>query len=462
MNTTLAREQSSKSSTTQKPFYYYSSLKHSLCFLTTFITLLLFFQLQALKSPSYLWPFRYGETTIELNRTRSMLRDSVTFIPLKDLRFAKEPMSGHTWFMSSMNDTFEDGDAEYLHFPSQASKGRLLCLSASDVSDGTKNSYALAWPEALPYNSILLSGLTFVSDTYYDYNNIWHGLSAIIPFVSWHQKKDCVVPARWVLFHWGELRTQMGTWVRTITEAAIGKVPILQKFDDGGPTCFEEAVVFRHNHGAMPKAKKVEMHDAIRCKARAYCNAGKVAGDDAAAIRMTLFLRTGARSFRNETAVIKIFEEECRKVVSCRIKVERPDNLTFCEQVKLLSETDILVTPHGAQLTNLFFMDKNSSVMEFYPKGWKEMAGVGQYVYRWLADWSGMQHQGSWWDPDGEPCPDEKDKFHCFAFYKDRQIGHDEVHFAGWAAKVLQEVKGYKRSVASGRSSQGSASCKCS
>ncbi|RRT80768.1 hypothetical protein B296_00003120 [Ensete ventricosum] len=69
-----------------------------------------------------------------------------------------------------------------------------------------------------------------------------------------------------------------------------------------------------------------------------------------------------------------------------------------------MSETDVLVSPHGAQLTNLFLMDKNSSIMELYPKGWKELAGVGQYVYHWMADWAGMQHKGSWRDPQGEKC----------------------------------------------------------
>ena len=90
----------------------------------------------------------------------SRLRDSVTFLPLKDLRFTETAMEGNTRFMSSLNDTREENEAEYLYFPSQASKGRL------DKADGTKNSYALAWPEALPNSVTLLKGLTFVSDTY--------------------------------------------------------------------------------------------------------------------------------------------------------------------------------------------------------------------------------------------------------------------------------------------------------
>ncbi|GLT60871.1 hypothetical protein SLA2020_336140 [Shorea laevis] len=104
---------------------------------------------------------------------------------MKDLRFAKTAMTGHTWFMSSLNDTYEENEAEYLYFPSQASKGRLLCIKGRNTEDGTKNSYALAWPESLPESATYMKGLTFMSDTYYDYGNLWHGVTAMSPFVGW-------------------------------------------------------------------------------------------------------------------------------------------------------------------------------------------------------------------------------------------------------------------------------------
>lgn len=105
-----------------------------------------------------------------------------------------------------------------------------------------------------------------------------------------------------------------------------------------------------------------------------------------------------------------------------------------------MTETDILVSGHGAQLTNMIFMNKNSSLLEFFPKGWLELAGVGQYVYLWMADWSGMRHRGQWRDPEGEKCPYDN-KADCFSFYKDQKVGHNETYFASWMARVLQEVK---------------------
>lgn len=110
-------------------------------------------------------------------------------------------------------------------------------------------------------------------------------------------------------------------------------------------------------------------------------------------------------------------------------------------QVKLMSSTDILISPHGAQLTNMFFMDRNSSVMEFFPKGWLKLAGVGQYVYHWIASWSGMVHQGAWRDPDGDQCQYPDDDRRCMVIFKGGKIGYNESFFSKWAGNVLNEVK---------------------
>jgi len=132
--------------------------------------------------------------------------------------------------MSSVNDIQEPDEPKHIFFPSDSSKGRILCLSAHDHSDGTKNLYAFAYPDALPYNTTLLPGLTVISDTHYDYTNLWHGLGAVVPFVAWHEKNKCVSPKRWVLFHWGELRTEMGNWMKTLTEATIGNEVRIEGF----------------------------------------------------------------------------------------------------------------------------------------------------------------------------------------------------------------------------------------
>lgn len=106
-----------------------------------------------------------------------------------------------------------------------------------------------------------------------------------------------------------------------------------------------------------------------------------------------------------------------------------------------MSLTDILVSPHGAQLTNMFLMNRNSSVMEFFPKGWLKLAGIGQYVYHWIASWSGMRHKGAWRDPDGDTCQYGEDDRRCMSIYKHGKIGHNETYFAEWTRNVIDEVK---------------------
>ncbi|XP_044511138.1 uncharacterized protein LOC123229414 [Mangifera indica] len=154
----------------------------------------------------------------------------------------------------------------------------------------------------------------------------------------------------------------------------------------------------RHNEGSLGKARKLEVFDLLTCKARGFCSINpadkeqEVNENGEPIIRLTLLMRRGARSFKNATAVIDIFAKECARVEGCILKVAQSEDLSFCDQVRVMSNTDIVASPHGAQLTNMLFLERNSSVMEFFPKGWLELAGLGQYAHHWMADQSGMRH----------------------------------------------------------------------
>ncbi|TVU05721.1 hypothetical protein EJB05_48900, partial [Eragrostis curvula] len=370
------------------------------------------------------------------------LRASVTFLPLQDSR-----KRGAASFISALNDSSEpEGEAKNLVFPSATSSGRVLCVSAPPRSDAA--TYALAWRDALPHGAALRPGLTFVSESSYDYRNLWHGLSALVPFASWHARSGCGArpPARWALFLHGAVRTGVSGWLASLAEAATGAEMEVETFSDApGPVCFEQAVVFRRQMEGLSRERLRAAYDFMRCKARAHCGvadvsmkAGSDGAGDAPSPRVTILFRRGARAFKDEAAVARVFEKECARVAGCAVTAVHSDNLTFCDQVRLLSATDVLISPHGAQMTNLLFMEPNSSVMEFYPLGWRQRAGGGQFVYRWMADRAGMRHEGSWWDPDGEPCPHSSDILSC---YKDRQIGIDEAYFTQWAGRVFAAAK---------------------
>ncbi|XP_062199762.1 uncharacterized protein LOC133902181 [Phragmites australis] len=391
------------------------------------------------------------------------LRASATFLPLKDTRERSQ-----TWFISTLDDVSEpEGEAKNLFFPSAASYGRILCLAAPSHHDGTENAYALAWRDALPNGAALRPGLAFVSETAYDHSNIWHGLTALVPFASWYARSGCRArPSRWALFHHGEVRMGMSGWLTTLAEAATGVNMTVETFDTPGPVCFEEAVVFRRNLEGLSRERLLGAFDFMRCKARAYCgvDVSKAGGGaSTSALRVTLLFRSGGRAFKDEAAVTRVFQKECARLGGCTVATAHSDSMTFCDQVRLLSATDVLISAHGAQMTNLLFMDRSSSIMEFYPMGWRQRAGGGQFVYRWMADRAGMQHEGSWWDPNGEPCPRSPDILSC---YKNRQIGHNETYFSQWAARVFPAAKERKMrnagEVSAEERRRQAATCNCS
>ncbi|KAH9330943.1 hypothetical protein KI387_003051, partial [Taxus chinensis] len=318
----------------------------------------------------------------KLKDLEDKLQKSVTFLPLKDTRFEGLTDSEHTWFMSTLRGKNENGNLVYFYFPSAISNDRILCVQGRHATDGSQNSYGFAWKMQLPPNSTLLPGLTFVSDNYYDYNNPWHSLTALAGFASWYKGNECASPDRLVLYHWGELVKTMGSWISNIMHASLGRHVEVDSLEHGdGPVCFEKAVVTRQGLGPMSLDKRILLFDLIRCKARKFCNvsAGQRFINGVQVVNLTLLARTGSRSFRNESVVLNALEKECRKVAGCNFRIVHIANLSFCDQISVMSMTDILATVHGAQLTDMIFMDKNSSVMEMFPRGWFELAGNGQY-----------------------------------------------------------------------------------
>uniref|UniRef100_M8BDV7 Glycosyltransferase 61 catalytic domain-containing protein n=1 Tax=Aegilops tauschii TaxID=37682 RepID=M8BDV7_AEGTA len=371
-------------------------------------------------------------------------------------------------------------------------------LAAPSRRDGTKNAYALAWPGALPRGSELRPGLALLSETFYDHSNLWHGLTSLVPLVSWHARRGCgPAPAKWAFFHHGEVRSGMSGWLMSLAEAATGAPVVVEEFGTA-PVCFEEAVVFRRNLAGMSTERLLEAFDFIRCKARAQCGVVDASGigNETTNLRVTILFRTGGRSFKDEAGVERVFRKECTRVAgpSCVLTVAHSDNLTFCDQVRLLSRTDVFISAHGAQMTNLVFMDRNSSIMEFYPMGWRQRAAGGQFVFRWMASRAGMRvlpanpqssepngveaasggrtvrvpvdgeprgdaARGSWWDPAGDPCPDGTlDIFSC---YKNRRIGMDEAAFSEFASRVFTANK-ERKSAKARRGQEPGANCKCS
>ncbi|GLJ46614.1 hypothetical protein SUGI_0982180 [Cryptomeria japonica] len=383
-----------------------------------------------------------GDLKREMDVLGDRLRQSVEFLPLQDVKMGSIDEEDRTWFMSTVRERSENGNPELSYFPSEGSNGKILCLKGGNRGNGTLNSYAFAWPNYLPPNSSLVAGLSLISDSFYDYGNPWHSMSSLIVAASWRMENQCEAPQRFVLYHNGELVTSMGSYISSVLLAALDRHVHIQEIGDS-PLCFEKAVVYRRGLGHMSLPKRIALFDMIRCKARKFCNIAESQPiiDGIRTINVTLVSRTGPRSFKNESVVASAVAGECSKVPGCKFRLLRSVNLSFCEQVEAMSKTDILVTAHGAQITNMVFMEKGSSVMEMFPKGWLEGAGAGQYVFQWLANWAGMNHEGSYRDSQGPDCPNPQERLPCFLFHKDRQVGHNQTFLAQWTSEVLTKFQ---------------------
>ncbi|GLJ18076.1 hypothetical protein SUGI_0319080 [Cryptomeria japonica] len=384
------------------------------------------------------------------------LRQSVEFFPLKNPNVNPKTEPDRTWFMSTLRGKEENGDPEHFYFPSEASNGRVLCINGTDMSA----SYGFAWPKYLPMNSTLLPGLTFIADSNWDYNNPWHSMMNLVAHEAWRIENQCRTAKRFVLYQQGHLVKKMGSWVSNFMEAVLKHQVKPDELEyGGGIVCFEEAVIYRRSLGHMSLEKRLAMFDMIRCKTRKFCHVSEVQRivDGIRTINLTLLARTGPRSFKNESMVASVIAEECSKVAGCKFRLLHIDNLSFCQQVEVLSMTDILVTVHGAQLTNMMFMSNGSSVMEMFPKGWLERAGVGQYIYHWLASWTGMIHEGTYRDTEGPHCPTPKDPDQCFTFYKDMKVGYNQTYLAHWTSNVLARFQ----NIASSKEELHPSMCTC-
>ncbi|KAJ7284274.1 hypothetical protein O6H91_04G123200 [Diphasiastrum complanatum] len=95
--------------------------------------------------------------------------------------------------------------------------------------------------------------------------------------------------------------------------------------------------------------------------------------------------------------------------------------------------THILISAHGAQLTDSIFMNPRS-------QGWLELAGGGQCIYRNLAEWVGLQHEGYWRDPYTPDCPKPNDPVQCFSFCKDQKLGINATRIGEWLDQVIQDL----------------------
>lgn len=375
---------------------------------------------------------------------RRYIGQNVEFRPLMDVGIqSKLATDGIHRFMSAIRGRgMAMGAPEFFNFPSNFSDGRVLCIKGNSTSNGTINQYAFAFPEALPPNALFLRGHTLISENSYDFVNLWHSFTNFVPFFYWKTESQCSIASRIVIFQLGSLKLGIGSWIRRILEAT-GLSPEIETLSyDGRPVCFEKAVVNRMGLHRIHTEDMFKIIQEIRCRTRRMCNVLKpVAIGERKQFTVTLAVRSHGRAFRNVSAWRDVVKSQCEALQDCEWVVIYPANLTFCQQVEAMSKTDILVSAHGAQLTNMIFMNPGGRVLEMFPKGWLELAGSGQYIYRNLATMMGLKHEGFWRDPSTPNCTNPEQHGKCMSFYKFQKIGLNSTYVAAWLGKVIKDFR---------------------
>ena len=94
--------------------------------------------------------------------------------------------------------------------------------------------------------------------------------------------------------------------------------------------------------------------------------------------------RNAERKFKNENELIETLEEEFK---GHTVKTLLAENVPLVEQLRLATNTDILISMHGCTLTHTMFLPKHAAIFELYPIFWKF-----KDFYPTIARWSRIKY----------------------------------------------------------------------
>lgn len=89
--------------------------------------------------------------------------------------------------------------------------------------------------------------------------------------------------------------------------------------------------------------------------------------------------RIAERKYKNEEELITSLQ---RKFPGHSLRILAAEDMSLPEQLKLTSQTDILIGMHGCVLTHTLFLPHHAMVLELYPSFWK-IQGFFSAISRW-------------------------------------------------------------------------------
>ena len=127
------------------------------------------------------------------------------------------------------------------------------------------------------------------------------------------------------------------------------------------PICFQDVVLLTvmTNAGYMPNS---QTHDWFRNRILDHCNIPAVNAHKPAQDVAIVHRPNSSRNIWNDDVVESMMEEK----LGVGVKMVVPGPWAFCDQVKLVAELDILLTPHGSQNANLLVARPGMAVIEVF------------------------------------------------------------------------------------------------
>ena len=149
----------------------------------------------------------------------------------------------------------------------------------------------------------------------------------------------------------------------------------------------------------------LSVHEARWMRSAAYKHCA-VSLDRATPWQITYISRccSGARYNTNEQEVFDGLRSLWNRTIMVKFS-----GLTFKEQLEIMSATNLLVTIHGAQLTNVIFMHPGGTVIEifnplFNTDFYKQMSAMAElhYIALWktrIVNMEPISERRKWWNP---------------------------------------------------------------
>lgn len=141
-------------------------------------------------------------------------------------------------------------------------------------------------------------------------------------------------------------------------------IDFIELRDDDREWCFEEAVIVRSGFGSLTPGKTAT--NALRRALMPACGldpSAEVTRGEISSLQALVFDRAAPRSFRNRKALVA----QLRSALGGVEVRTASSSLSTCEQMKIVSDADVIVTPHGSQHALFLFAKRRAIIVEVQP-----------------------------------------------------------------------------------------------